>query len=90
MNVFKRIAQWFATPEIVAARPPEPPATSVNTPTTGEPVDTGLQKRWTPGEQLPWKGIWFEVAEVQPESILLKPVGTTWQKHKEITGRKRS
>ena len=54
------------------------------------PNPEGLQINWSKGEQIPWKGIWFEVAEVEPESITLRPVGTTWKRFKQLkaNGRK--
>ncbi len=80
MMFFKRFLNWIFPP-VEPALPPEPPP---------PPAPAGLQKRWTVGQQLPWDGIWFEVVDVQAESITLKPTGTTWQRHKKITGRKKS
>lgn len=47
----------------------------------------GLQKRFQYGEQLPWKGVWFEIDQVTPDAILLKPIGETWKHYKGRTGR---
>lgn len=47
----------------------------------------GLRGSWTKGEQIPWKGIWFEVTAVSFDRILLKPIGTTWKRHKQLKQR---
>lgn len=53
------------------------------------PEPQGLERRFTKGEQIPWKGIWFEVLAVAPETLMLKPVGETWKHYKVRTGRPR-
>lgn len=44
----------------------------------------GLQKKWGVGEQLPWKGIWFEVAVVEEDTLILVPKGTTFKRYKQL------
>lgn len=48
----------------------------------------GLEVRFKVGEQLPWKGIWFEIQEVKHAELILKPIGMTWQEYKYIKRRK--
>jgi len=45
-------------------------------------IPRGLEILFVKGEQIPWKGIWFEVATVEKELLTLKPVGMTWQRYK--------
>jgi hypothetical protein len=65
-----------AAPPLMVATEPAPPATDRKKP--------GLETKWAPGEQLPWKGLWFEVETVSFDRLTLKPVGTTWQRWKQI------
>lgn len=51
------------------------------------PQPQGLQKRFSVGEKLPWKGICFTVAAVTADRLMLKPEGETWKHYKKRTGR---
>jgi hypothetical protein len=48
------------------------------------PKAEGLQRKWMVGEMLPWKGISFRVAAVEPAQIVLTPEAMTWQRAKKI------
>ena len=46
--------------------------------------EIGLKHGWVVGEQLPWKGINFEVSRVEQKVLELIPIGLTWKRAKQI------
>jgi hypothetical protein len=44
----------------------------------------GLETVFSQGEQIPWKGLWFQIETVVHDRITLKPVGTTWKRYKQL------
>jgi len=53
-------------------------------PVKKEPKFLGLKLKFSEGENIPMKGIWFKIKEVQPESLVLVPDSLTWKHAKRL------
>lgn len=57
-----------------------------------DPIDDvpeGLRKRWIVGEMIAWKGIWFRVAKLEPQKMVLVPEAVTGTMAKKLREAKR-
>ncbi len=48
----------------------------------------GLELKFSEGERIPWKGIWFRIAQVEKLQLTLVPESMTWKMTKKVQARK--